>query len=158
MLLEKPVYVTSQGLLDLKEELRYLQNVKRPEIIERLQETKGNSDWMDNTENMLVEEELAYVDGRIQELIHMLDLAQLIEPYSDDELVGVGETVVVELPDGERETYTIVGVAEADPGQGYISNESPMARALLNHKVGDEVIVRAPMGELRFRILAIQVA
>lgn len=155
-MLEKPVYVTSKGLRDLQEELAHLQNVKRPEIIERLQDTKGGGDWMDNTENMLVQEELAYVNGRIQELTYMLDHAQLIAPDSTDDVVDVGETVIVRHANGELETYTIVGVAEADPGQGYISNESPLGRALLNRKVGEEVVVQAPVGELRYRIVALK--
>jgi transcription elongation factor GreA len=156
MMLDKPIYVTRKGLLDLEEELATLKTIKRPEVNEPLQETKGAADWMDNTENMLIEEELAFINGRIHELTYMLDHAQLIEPGNEDDKVDVGETVIIQAPDGELEAYTIVGVAEADPGKGLISNESPLGQALLNHKVGDEVVVNAPAGELHYRIMALK--
>lgn len=153
---EKPVYVTTKGLAMLKEELTQLKDVKRPEVIERLQDTKGGGDWMDTSEVMLVEEELLFIDGRIQELTHMLDNAQIIEAGNEDDKVDMGETVVVQRADGELETYTIVGVAETDPSKGFISNESPLGRALLNQKVGDEVVVQAPMGERQYRIVTVK--
>lgn len=153
---EKPVYLTTQGQVELEEELVYLQTVRRPEIIDRLQNARGGGDWMDNTEHLLIEEELAFVNGRIQELIYMLDHAQLIEAGNQDNVVDVGETVVIRTEDGDLEEYTIVGVAEADPGRGYISNESPLGRALLAHKVGDEVVVKAPVGDIRYRIVAVR--
>lgn len=157
-MLEKPVYITNKGLLELQAELAHMQEVKRPEVLERLQESRGAGDWMDNAEYMLVAEELAYVDGRIQELVYMLDHAQLIGPDNEDDTVDVGETVVVQVPEGDLETYTIVGVAEADPGRGFISNESPLGRALLDHKVGETVVVNAPVGELHVRIISLKSA
>ncbi|MBX3057939.1 MAG: transcription elongation factor GreA [Anaerolineae bacterium] len=153
--LDKPVYLTEKGRAELAAELAYLQDNKRLETIARLQEARGGGDWMDNTEHMLIEEELAFVDARIQEISYMLDHAQLIEPGNEDNQVDVGETVIIQADDGEMEEYTIVGVAEADPGRGFISNESPLGHALLNHKVGDEVIVKAPIGELHYRIVAL---
>jgi transcription elongation factor GreA len=153
--LDKPIYLTEKGKADLETELTYLQNEKRIETIARLQEARGGGDWMDSTEHMLIEEELAFVDARIQEISYMLDHAQLIEPGNEDNRVDVGETVIIQTEDGEMEEYTIVGVAEADPGRGFISNESPLGHALLHHKVGDEVVVNAPMGELHYRIVAL---
>lgn len=153
--LDKPVYLTERGRTELETELVYLQNKKRLETIARLQEARGGGDWMDNTEHMLIEEELAFVDARIQDISYMLDHAQLIEPGNEDSQVDVGETVIIQADDGEMEEYTIVGVAEADPGRGFISNESPLGHALLHHKVGDEVIVKAPMGQLHYRIVAL---
>ncbi len=155
MLGEKPIYVTSKGVSGLKEELDYLRTVKRPETIERMQDAKGNGDWIDNTEYMLVEEELAFIDGRIQQLEHMLKHAQIIEQGNADNIVDIGETVVVQTNDDEMEQYTIVGVAETDPGKGLISNESPLGAALIGHKVGDEVAVKAPGGQYRYRIVAV---
>jgi transcription elongation factor GreA len=155
MVFDKPIYVTSHGLAELKEELAHLQTVKRPRIIGEMQEAKTNGDWKDQTEYILVEEELAFVDGRIQELQHMIDHAQLIEPGNEDNIVNIGETVTLQTSDGETECYTIVGVAEADPAQGFISNESPLGQALLDHKVGEEVIVHAPMGEIRYKIMSV---
>ena len=152
---DKPVYVTNKGLTELEEELTHLQTVKRPQIIEEMQEAKGNGDWMDQTEYMLVEEELSFVDGRIQELQHMIDHAQLIEPGNEDNIVNIGETVTIQTDDGEMEKYTIVGMAEADPTKGLISNESPLGQALLDHKIGDEVVVHAPVGDIHYKITAV---
>lgn len=152
---DRPIYVTSQGLAKLKDEFEFLNNTKRPETIERLQEARDNSDWMDQTEFMLVEDEVAFIDGRIQQLQYILDHAQLIEPGNEDNIVDIGETVIVQTEDGEMERFTIVGVAETDPTAGFISNESPLGRALLDHKVGEEVVVHAPAGEIRYRIVAV---
>lgn len=156
MLLERPVYITDKGLRELEDELAELRDVRRPEVIERLQDAKVGGDWMDSAENMLIEEELAFLEGRIQELTYMLDHGQLIEPGKEEDRVEMGETVVIQPPDGVLEMYTIVGVAEADPGAGFISNESPLGRALLNHKIGDEVVVQAPMGKLHYQIVALK--
>lgn len=152
---DKPVYVTNKGLAELKEELATLQTVKRPQLIEEMQEAKGDGDWMDQTEYMLVEEELSFVDGRIQELQHMIDHAQIIEAGNEDNIVNIGETVTIQTNDGEIEKYTIVGMAEADPTQGLISNESPLGQALLDHKIGDEIVVHAPMGDIYYKITAV---
>lgn len=155
MVFDKPIYVTRKGLAELEEELVYLRTVKRPETIEEMQEAKGDGDWMDQTEYMLVEEELAFLDGRIQELQHMIDHAQIIEPGNEDNIVNIGETVTIQTDEGETEQYTIVGVAEANPAKGLISNESPLGQALLGHNVGDEIIVHAPAGEIRYQIVSV---
>ena len=155
MMMDKPVYVTRKGLARLEKELAHLRTVKRPLTVEQMQEAKGNGDWMDQTEYMLIEAELGFIDGRIQKLQHMIDHAQLIEPGNQDNIVNIGETVTIETSDGEVEQYTIVGAAEANPSTGFISNESPLGRALLDRKVGDEVVFHAPAGEIRCRILAV---
>lgn len=155
MVYDKPIYVTSKGLAELQAELTQLQTVKRPQMIEEMQEAKGNGDWMDQTEYMLIEGELAFIDGRIQELQHMIDHAQLIEPGNEDNIVNIGETVTIQTDQEETERYTIVGKAEADPSRGLISNESPLGHALLGHKVGDTVIVHAPAGEIQCEILGV---
>lgn len=153
---ERPVYVTAKGKADLEAELEQLRTVERPALIERLGEVKSGSDWMENTEQILFEDELGFLDRRIQDLEDMLADAELIKPDHDYNTVNIGDTVVIQDADGELETYTIVGVAEADPTAGLISNESPMGRALLKHKVGEEVSVEAPAGESRFRIIAVK--
>lgn len=155
MIVDKPIYVTNKGLAELEEELTQLQTVKRPQIIEEMQEAKTNGDWKDQTEYILVEEELSFVDGRIQELQHMLDHAELIEPGNEDNIVNIGETVTIQTSDDEIEKYTIVGRTEADPSYGLISNESPLGRALLGHAVGEVVTVHAPVGEIPYQILAV---
>lgn len=153
---DKPVYVTSKGLNDLKEELAHLENEKRPETLALLQDAKEGGDWMDNTEGMLFEEDLAFIDGRIRELTYMIKHAQLIEPGTDEDTVEMGETVTVQHDDGTVETYTIVGPSETDPAKGFISNESPLGKALLNHDIGEQVVVKAPIGDIRYLILDIK--
>ncbi|HCB48446.1 MAG: hypothetical protein AMJ56_17115 [Anaerolineae bacterium SG8_19] len=155
-MLDRPVYVTPKGKADLEQELEHLKNEERPKIIERLQEVKSGGDWMENTEQMMFEDELAFVDRRIQELEDMLADAEIIKPDQDNSIVNIGDTVVIQDEYGEIETYTIVGVAEADPTEGFISNESPMGRALLKQPVGREVVVEAPAGEMKFRIIAVK--
>ena len=155
-MLDKPVYVTPKGKADLEQELDHLRNVERPKIIERLREVKSGGDWMENTEQMMFEDELAFVDRRIQELEDMLADAEIIKPDQDNSIVNIGDTVVIQDEYGEIETYTIVGVAEADPTEGFISHESPLGRALLKQPVGREVVVEAPAGEMKFRIIAVK--
>lgn len=152
----RPVYVTEQGKEELINELEHLRTVERPRVIEHLHEVKSGGDWMENTEVMLFENELTLVDRRIQELESMLLDAQVIEQDSDTTVVNIGDTVVIQDEYGESDTYRIVGVAEANPSDGLISNESPTGRALLNHRVGDEVVVEAPAGEIKYRILAVK--
>jgi transcription elongation factor GreA len=151
---EKPVYVTEKGLASLQDELEE-QSIRRAELVEQLHEAKEGSDWMDNTEYRHIQDELAFIEARIQELEKMLSTAQIIEPDEDENTVSVGDTVVIQS-DGEMEQYTIVGVAEADPAKGLISNESPLARALLNHQVGEEVTVEAPRGSFRVQIMVVK--
>ena len=155
-MLDRPVYVTPKGKADLKQELDQLQNVERQRIIDLLHEVKSGADWMENTEQMLFEDELAFVDRRIQDLEDMLANARIIKPDHDNSIVNIGDTVVIQDEDGNMETYRIIGVAEADPSKGLISNESPVGQALLKHKVGEEVTVEAPVGEMRLRIVAVK--
>ncbi|MGB3714620.1 MAG: transcription elongation factor GreA [Candidatus Promineifilaceae bacterium] len=155
-MLNKPVYVTEKGKADLEKQLEYLSTVERQRIIDHLTEVKSGGDWMENSEQMMFEDELAYLDHRIQELEDMIADAQLIGSDKDYSVVNVGDTVVIQDCDGELETYRIIGVAEADPSAGLISNESPLGQALLTHKVGDEVVVNAPAGELCFTIIAVK--
>jgi transcription elongation factor GreA len=154
-MLDKEIYLTKQGFTKIEEELDHLKSVKRPELIERLQETKGGSDWMDNTEYVSIQDELAFIDGRIQELEYILQKAELIEPGEAGSVVRVGNTAIIRANGSDLERYTIVGSAEADPAQGLISNESPLGQALLNRKVGDTVTVETPGGEIHYHIVAV---
>jgi transcription elongation factor GreA len=155
-MLDKPVYVTNKGKRELEAQLEHLQNDERQRLIDHLHEVKSGSDWMENTEVMLFEDELAFVDLRIQELEDMLANAKLIEQDQDLNTVNIGDTVVIQDEDSNLETYRIVGVAESDPSDGLISNESPLGVALLEHKVGETVVVSAPDGELKFKIVAVK--
>lgn len=152
---EQPVYVTSEGLRKLEETLNYLKTVKYPRMIEQLQETSAGGYTIDNTEYITTKSEMDMLEARIEELGQVIASAQIITAVQRDS-VGLGNTVVVQVEgEDETETYTIVGAAEADPLEGYISNVSPFGRALLNHKVGDTVTVSSPDGNLNLRIVTI---
>jgi transcription elongation factor GreA len=150
------VYVTHDGLKKLEDELEHLRTVKRQEVAQRLHEAMEDGELIENAEYEAAKNEQAFVEGRILELEHMLAQAQVIEPGKSTGVVGIGSTVVIQENGKGSETYTIVGAAEANPRDGLISNESPLGQALLDHKAGDEVEVRAPAGTLRFRIVKIK--
>jgi transcription elongation factor GreA len=144
-------------LKKLEEELEHLRTVKRQEVAQRLHEAMEDGELIENAEYEAAKNEQAFVEGRILELEHMLAQAQVIEPGKSKDVVRIGATVVVqEDGNGGSETYTIVGVAEANPREGLISNESPLGLSLLDHKVGDIVEVKAPAGVLRFRVVKIK--
>jgi transcription elongation factor GreA len=153
---DRPVYVTTKGKEELEQELEQLRTVERQRVIDQLHEVKSGGDWMENTEQMLYEDQLAFVDSRISELEDMLADAELIQHDNDNTTVRIGDTVVIEDEDGERDTYRIVGYAETNPSEGLISNESPTGRALLQRHVGEEIIVKAPAGEIKYRIVAVK--
>jgi transcription elongation factor GreA len=144
------IYVTAEGLQKLEDELTHLRTVKRQEVAERLHEAIQDGELIENAEYEAAKNEQAFVEGRILELELMLSRAHVIEASADKDIVRIGSTVVVQEDGGTKETYTIVGAAEADPKDGRISNESPLGKALLNQKVGDTVEVTAPAGTLRF--------
>ena len=148
-------YMTTRGQTRLENELAHLRTNKRAELVERLHDAEGG-DWLDNVVYMTIQGELSLVDGRIAELDHMLRFAEIIQLGEPDGKIHLGNTVVVQEPDAPPETYTIVGSAEANPDEGLISNQSPLGRSLLNHQIGDTVLVQTPGdGVLEFRILAV---
>lgn len=155
-MIAKRNYVTEKGLESLRAELNRLLNVERLELVERLADAATDGDWMDSLERNLVEEELSFVEARIRALETLLATAEIIPPDSDPLRVNVGNTVVLEAPGGAIETYTIVGPAETDPQAGLISDQSPLGTALLNRRAGDEVIVQAPDGNRRYRVIALE--
>ena len=140
------VYLTAEGLKKLEEELEHLRSVRRKEVAERLHEAMEGGDLIDNAEYEAAKNEQAFIEGRILEVEHMLAQARIIEPGESTGVVDIGSTVVVKQDGKKRETFTIVGAAEADPKNGLISNESPLGQALLGNQVGDEVEVDAPAG------------
>ena len=154
---EHTIYLTSDGLKKLEQELEYLRTVRRQEIAQRLRAALEEEDTLENAEYDDAKNEQAFVEGRILTLENMLKNAVIIEEGKASDEVRVGSQVtVMEVGSNSKETYRLVGSAEADPIQGRISNESPLGRALLGHRVGDEVVVEAPAGTLRFRIVAIE--
>lgn len=154
---ENVVYVTEEGLQKIKEELEHLKSVKRLEISERLEEAISQGDISENADYDYAKQEQAFLEGRIADLEDALRRAKVIKDAGPADTVQVGSTVTISENgrDGE-ETYRIVGVQEADPTQGFISNESPIGQALLGAKVGDTVVVETPGGGLEFQIRAIE--
>jgi transcription elongation factor GreA len=152
---ERPVLLTKDGLRQLEVELEQLVKVRRAEIAERIRHARDFGDISENAEYTEAKNEQSLVEGRIQTLEAMIRNAVLIEDEPrEDGVVAVGASVTVSDEDG-RETYAIVGAAEADPLRGRISNESPLGRALLGHRAGDEVEWTSPSGISRVTILAV---
>lgn len=153
---EEAIFLTLEGRRKLEEELEYLCTVRRAEVAERIQSAKDAGDIMENAAYDYAKEEQAFVEGRIQALETTLRKATIIEGSSTDK-VGLGTRVTVMERGGDTpETYQIVGSVEADPANGRISNESPIGKALLGHRVGDEVAVSTPGGILYFQIVSIE--
>ena len=152
---ERPVLLTKEGLRQLEVELDQLVQVRRAEIAERIRHARDFGDISENAEYTEAKNEQSLVEGRIQMLEAMIRNAVLIEDEPrEDGVVTVGASVTVTDEDGD-ETYAIVGAAEADPLRGRISNESPLGRALLGHRAGDEVEWTSPSGISRVTILAV---
>lgn len=149
-------FLTKEGYQKLQEELEYLRTVKRKEIAERLHEALEGGELIENAEYEAAKNEQAFVEGRIQELEVLLASARIIEESPDKNTVQLGSRVTIQEEGFEPETYIIVGAAEADPRNGRISNESPIGKAILNHRVGDVVTVEAPAGTYKVKILKIE--
>ena len=142
----KEVYLTEEGLNDLKRELDELINVKRPANIQAIKEARSYGDLSENAEYDAARNEQAQIEARVKELERMLENVSIIKEKKTDS-VGIGNVVSVKYVDEDDEDeYRIVGSQEADPFEGKISNESPIAQALLDHKVGDTVTVESPNG------------
>lgn len=151
---DKVIYVTEEGLEKIKAELDYLKNEKREEISARLEAAISHGDLSENADYDYAKQEQAFVEGRIKDLEDSLRRAEIIDHDGRTDKVRVGSTVTVyeEGFEDELETYYIVGVHEADPGNGRVSNESPIGKALLGAKAGQTVKVNAPAGLIRFTV------
>ena len=150
------VYLTAEGLQQIEDELEYLTTVRREEISLKLEAAIRQGDLKENADYHDAKDEQGFVEGRIRDLEDSLRRAQLIEDSGPSDVVRVGSTVTVsEEGFDEIETYNIVGAHEADPGNGRISNESPIGRALLGARTGDIVSAETPAGEIRFEIQSI---
>lgn len=152
---EKSFYMTEEGQEKIENELHELKTEKRKEVVGRIKVARDFGDLSENSEYDSAKEEQAFVETRIAQLEKMIRYAVIIE--SDDEnmnVVSLGRKVTfIELPDGEEETYAIVGSAEADPFEGKISNDSPMAKSLLGLEIGTEVDVPTPGGDIKVKIV-----
>lgn len=154
MMTEKVYPMTAQGKEKLEKELKELKSVKRKEVVERIKIARGFGDLSENSEYESAKDEQAFIEGRISTVENMLQNAEIIDSSNSKEgEVTLGRSVIFkELPDGIEEEYTIVGKAEADPFSGKISNESPIARALLGKSEGDKVQIETPGGQMSVEI------
>lgn len=151
---DKPVYVSAEGLKKLQDELEHLKAVRRHEVAERIRNAMEFGDYSENNELEEAKNEQAFLEGRVLTLEQMVKRAVLIDANGHHEKVEIGSHIVVEC-DGSRESYTIVGSAEANPTEGRISDESPVGRALMGHRAGEVVKAVAPAGVLEMKILAV---
>ena len=151
----KEVYLTSEGLDELKKEYEELINVKRPSVINALKEARALGDLSENAEYDAARAEQAEVESRIKEIEAMLENAVVITEVNTD-VVSIGTKVKLSyVDDDEVEEYSIVGVNEADPFENKISNESPIAQAIMGLKVGTTVSVDSPNGKYDVKIMEI---
>ncbi len=148
-------YLTQEGYDRLLKELDYLRTEKRAEVADRLRNAMEDGELIENAELEAAKNEQSFVEGRIKELEILLANAKLIEENANNDTIQVGSKVKVKEDDFDPEEYVIVGHAEADPRLGRISNESPLGKALLNHRAGDKVKVEAPGGAFEIEILKV---
>jgi transcription elongation factor GreA len=155
-----PSFLTSEGYQNLQAELETLRTVKRLEVAERLRaamEDGGDIGGVDSdAEYDAAKNEQAFLEGRIQELEIILANARVIKETGPRDVVEVGAKVTIRENGSEQEVYKVVGRAEADPRKGRISNESPLGRALMDHRAGDEVEVKAPGGSFIVQLLKVE--
>lgn len=153
---KKEVFLTAEGFTELETELDELKRVKRPEIIKAIKEARALGDLSENTEYHSAREEQAIIEGRIQEIEYKLEHAVIISDEASD-TVRLGSSVVIRY-EGEDDTeeYRIVGSTEADPFENKISNESPIAKALIGKKKGSMVTVESPNGKYNVELVDIK--
>jgi len=147
----KTVHLTPEGLEELKEELNNLVETKRPEVVERVARARDFGDLTENSEYQQARDELAFIDGRIEELEELLAKAKIIDDKKKRQTVDLGCTVTI-VGNGKSQTYTIVGEWEADPNEKKISHKSPLGKALVGKKEGDQVEIEAPAGRILYTI------
>jgi transcription elongation factor GreA len=152
----KKIYLTKEGLEELKAEYENLIKVKRPDILERVSQARSMGDLSENAEYVAAREELSFIDGRVDELEELVKQAVLIQEThaKGNHVVKLGSTVTVNVK-GKKEVFTVVGEWEADPKEKKISHESPLGKALIGKKVGEKVEVEAPAGTLGYTIVSV---
>ena len=153
--MSKEIYLTQEGLEEIKKELEFLKTEKRPEVIEALKEARALGDLSENAEYDAARAEQGQVESRIVELEKMIEKAVVIKEENNGK-VSIGTTVKIEyLDDSEMDTYTIVGTNEADPFENKISNESPLAQAIIGLKKGENATVLCEAGNYEVKIIDI---
>jgi transcription elongation factor GreA len=154
--MNEPTYLTSEGLTRIKEELKELTGSRRKELAARLRSAIQMGDLSENADYHKAKEDQAFLEGRIQELEYLVRNVVIIEKNKKSDMVGVGSHITIQEANQPKETYHLVGPKEADPRNGRISHESPIGRALMEHRVGDVVEVDTPAGKTNFKIISIE--
>lgn len=149
------IYLTPEGEIKLKAELAELTGHKREELAQRLRSAIQMGDLSENADYHKAKEDQAFLEGRIQEIEAILRTAVIIEKKQSD-TVTVGSSVTIQEDNFTPETYHVVGAREADPRNGKISNESPIGKALMDHRAGDVVETETPDGKISFKILKVE--
>lgn len=152
--MSKKYLLTHEGLAKLNDELKFLINEKRKEVIERIREAAAHGDLSENADYAQAREEQSFIEGRIQEIEEMIKNAEIIHAATQHNTVTIGSTVTVKTNSATKK-YTIVGSNEANPGEGKISNESLVGKSLLGKKVGDKIVVEAPAGPMDYEVIEI---
>ena len=151
------IYITTEGVKEKQERLRFLKNEKRPEVLERLKTAREFGDLSENSEYDAARNEQGQVETEIQLIEDTLRLAKVIDPSKvSKDVAGIG--TVVKLYDEEWDeevVYKIVGTIESDPDRGFISNESPIGKALVGKKVGETATIVTPGGSIQMKVLSI---
>lgn len=152
---KKEILLTSEGFLDLENELDELKNVRRPRVIEAIKDARAQGDLSENADYDAARNEQAEVEARIKELEYMIANATIIEK-NDSHIVGLGSNVeILYVDDDETEEYSIVGSTEADPFGNKISNESPIGKAIIGKQEGDTVDIESPTGSYQIKIVKV---
>jgi transcription elongation factor GreA len=152
----KKIYLTKDGLEELKKEHDELSKTKRPEVLGRVSQARSMGDLSENAEYTAAREELSFIDGRIDELEELLKQVVMINENAKNinHIVKLGSKVTVNVK-GKKESFMVVGEWEADPTEKKISHESPLGKALLGKKVGEAVEVEAPAGRIQYSIVSV---
>lgn len=153
----KKIYLTKEGLQELKKEFEELSKIKRPDVLSRVSQARSMGDLSENAEYVAARDELSFIDGRIDELEELLKQAVLIVESgskNSNHVVKLGSRVALTVK-GKKEIFMVVGEWEADPKDKKISHESPLGKALIGKKVGEKVEVEAPAGKVLYTIVSV---
>lgn len=158
-MVSKKIYLTRAGMEELKHEYEQLSKVKRTDVVNRVAQARSMGDLSENAEYVAAREELSFIDGRIDEIETLLKNASIIHEDhrtgKSKKTVKLGSKVTLHHQ-RKKDTYTLVGEWEADPGNKKISHESPLGKALLGKEVGQKVEVEAPAGKILYTVLSVE--
>lgn len=152
----KDNYISKDGLEKVKIELEQLIKVERPEVIERIAAARELGDLSENAEYHDAREKQSFIEGKVQELENIIKNAIIIKANKQTDSVAIGSTVHASCDNGMKFKYTIVGHSEANPGEGKISNDSPLGQAFIGKSLGHEFELNVPAGKLKCKITHIE--